>query len=148
MKSYKDDRTHEHDSSTTSPNAAGSIRITASGYHIDNAESFYEVQFPTLGGKVKPLRIARELFRIPTKVADVLVKADADLTDPVEAVKNAKEALLTSKPPHFELTRHTGWHDASSFIYPTETFGRLSGQRLYDGRGGPGGKERPGSPQD
>lgn len=133
MKSYRDDHTYEHDSSTTSSNAAGCIQITASLFHIDNAESFNDVQFPILGGKTKTLRIARELFRIPTKVADLLVRAGADLADPVQAVKNVQEALLTSKPPHSELTGHTGWIDASSFVYPTETFGRLSGQLLYDG---------------
>jgi hypothetical protein len=133
MKLSKDHLIAEQHDPTTSTNAIGGIRITASVFHIDIAESFYEVQFPTLGGEVKTLRVARELFRIPTKVADALVKAGADLADPVQAVKSAIEALLLNKPPHSESTRRTGWQDGSSFVYPTETFGRLAGQQLYDG---------------
>ena len=133
MKSYKDNSPHEHDTSTTLPSAARGIRISSSVLHIDNGESFYDVQFPALGGRDQTLRIPRELFRTPAKVADMLVRAGADLADSVQAVRDALKASLTNKPKHSELTRRTGWKDTSSFVYPTETFGALAGHLLYDG---------------
>lgn len=104
------------------------IRITGSLFHIDRNESFYQVEYPALNGQLKVLTIRRDLFRTPTKVADLLMAADAKLAAPVEAVK---AALLNKSIQHYELTGRTGWH-GSSFVYPTETMGELSGQLFYD----------------
>ncbi|MCX7307218.1 MAG: DUF927 domain-containing protein [Afipia sp.] len=111
----------------------GSVQIVSSIFHIDDNQSFNVVKFPTLSGTTGKLRIPRELFRSPTKVTDLLIKANADASVTVHAVKTASEAAAVSPPPHQEITRRAGWHiDGLSFVYPTETFGQLSGKLLYD----------------
>lgn len=114
---------------TTSKNTKGRLRVLGSVLRIDEDESFYNVEYTALGGDTKTMLVPRELFRTPTKVADMLIRAGADLPDPVEAVK---AAFLTKGTRHHELTRRTGWHGPSSFVYPTETFGDRSGALLYD----------------
>lgn len=109
-----------------------SVFIKATVFHIDDGESFNEVEFPTLGGRTETLRIARELFRSPSKVADLLIRANAQLSQPLQAVTAATAQSKAKAPPYFEITRRTGWHNSSSFVYPGETFGELAGKLKLD----------------
>ena len=129
MASFKDVKFIAQHETTTSTNTKGSLRILGTVVRIDDNESFYNVEYLALGGNVKTMLVPRELFRIPAKVADMLVRAGADLSDPVEAVK---AAFRSKGNHHYELTRRTGWHGPASFVYPTETFGDRAGALLYD----------------
>jgi hypothetical protein len=105
------------------------IRIVGSVFYIDRNETFLEVEYSALDGTTKFLRVPRELSLSPTKFADVLMKTDANLSDPVKAVK---AALIVKSNRYREMTRRTGWHEGKSFVYPTKTFGKLSERLLYD----------------
>ena len=104
------------------------LRIITMILRIHDGKSYYRVQYRSLDGTTKTKLVSRELFRTPTKVADILVGSDANLLDPVASVK---AALLGAKSvPYLEMTWRTGWHGHQDFVYPTETFGWRSG-RLF-----------------
>jgi putative DNA primase/helicase len=109
------------------------IRIVALALQIEDSKSFLEVQYRSLTGKMKTRLIPRELFRTPTKVADLLMGGDADIKYPVESVKAAQAAFLNfQKCRNYQITRRTGWHGSENFVYPTETFGPRREDLLYD----------------
>lgn len=114
------------DDSTTA-NAA--VRIVASTTNQDTDHSFLEVEYLTLDGSRKRRLIAREHFRTPTKVADELLKAGAQLSNPVSEVKAALSS--SNGVPHYRSTGRTGWHH-DSFVLPTETIGSLAGKLRFD----------------
>ena len=112
------------------------VRITATVLNIDHNETFYELVYRDLDGKSSTKRIPKELFRIPTKVVDDLSKHYAALPDDsVAAVELVKNALQAKSDRKYRLTGRSGWHDESTFVYPTKTFGKLAGQLIFESPG-------------
>jgi putative DNA primase/helicase len=110
------------------------IRITATVLNIDRGESYYEVSYIDLDGVKRSKRLARELFLNPGKVAELLIKAHADLPDDREAaVALIKNALSTKDDRKYSVTARSGWHDEHTFVSPTKTFGRLADDLIWDG---------------
>ncbi len=109
------------------------IRITATVLNIDRNETFYELVYRDLDGKSRTKRIPKELFRKPTKVVDDLIKHYADLPDDsVAAVALVKDALQTKSDGKYRVTGRSGWYEAATFVYPTETYGKLSGKLIFE----------------
>jgi hypothetical protein len=109
------------------------VRITATVLNIDRNETFYEVVYRDMDGKSRTKRIPKELFRIPTKVIDILSKAYADLPDDsVAAVALVKDALQTKSDHKYRVTGRSGWYEAATIVYPTKTFGKLAGKLIFE----------------
>lgn len=122
----------ENGKTTKTSEAENPLRIVGTAFHIDRNQSFLAVEYPSLEGRQKRMLIPRELFRVPTRVADELIRCDARLDAPVAAVKMAIAKMDGRTLPHIQLTRRTGWVGETSFVYPTKTFGALDGKFLYD----------------
>ncbi len=113
----------------TNTSSSPTLRCIGSIYSRQTEETFLEFEYAALGGGIKVVNVPRELMRSPHKIADFLLKKDADVEgDPVKAVK---AALAARDARHRESTGKTGW-EGNAFIYPGETFGELAGKVIYD----------------
>jgi hypothetical protein len=114
-------------------NSHPTLKINATIYHVTREESFYSVEYRTVDGAKKTKFIGRELFRKPTCVVDILLKAHADLPDDEKkAVDAVREAVRNRSNRTYDLTNRTGWY-GDSFVYLTETFGELAGKLRHEG---------------
>lgn len=112
------------------------IQITATVLNIDATETFYEVFYTDVEGKKRKTRIAKELFASPGEIVKILTRAFADLPDDKAAAGNlVKQAIEFKTDRAHRVTSRCGWHQ-QSFVYPTKTFGDMSGQLAYEGAGG------------
>jgi hypothetical protein len=109
------------------------IKITDTVLNIDTNESFYDVTYRDIDGKNWTFLIPRELFRSPSKVIDILVRAHGDLPHNISAAKKILEKALAQKATKsYRVTGKTGWHGSKSFVYPGETFGELAGELRFE----------------
>jgi hypothetical protein len=109
------------------------LRITCTVINVDKAETFFEVEYRDIQGKVQVRKVPRELFQRSSKVVEVLLRAGAALPDdPKAAAKIVQNALDLKADTTRQVTESAGWRQGESFVYPGETFGKLSGQLMYE----------------
>ena len=91
------------------------LRITCTVINVDKAETFFEVEYRDIQGKVQVRKVPRELFQRSSKVVEVLLRAGAALPDdPKAAAKIVQNALDLKADTTRQVTESAGWRQGIS----------------------------------